>query len=282
MTSALVCEGLVFTYPGADQPALRDVSFTVEPGESVWLAGAIGAGCSTLLLVAAGLAPRLTGGTRGGTVRTLGADPVEEPRALAGRIALVSASPATQLSGIAETVAEELAFAPANLGWPRARIQSAVDDVLGRLGLSRLASRRPSTLSGGELQRVVVAANLVLQPDLWLLDEPASALDTSATALLHEVLGRERARGAAVVLATEDAVAALALAARAVVLERGTVAADGPLRLMLASDALHEAGATEHPLAALARAARAHGGHRGTEAPYPLDEREALARWERP
>ncbi len=278
---ALDCAELAFTYPGATVPALRGVTLRVEPGEAVWLTGAIGAGCTTVLLAAAGLAPRLTGGTRTGRVRTLDADPVENPRAIAGRLALVTASPITQLSGIAATVFEEIAFAPANLGWPRERITAAVETTLDRLGLARLAQRDPATLSGGELQRVVIAASLVLAPDLWLLDEPASALDASATTLLHEVLAAERARGAAVLLATEDAEAALALTSRAVVLERGTVAAEGPTALMLSSDALFEAGATEHPLAALARAARAHGGGPDTEAPYPVDERDALRRWER-
>ena len=77
-------------------------------------------------------------------------------------MALVLPSPATQLSGIAETVAQEVAFAPANLGWPRERIHEGVAGALAALDISHLANRDPGTLSGGEMQRTVIAAMLVL------------------------------------------------------------------------------------------------------------------------
>jgi len=281
MTAVLRMDNLSIRYAGAERPALEDVSFEVGPGEALWLAGAVGAGCTTLLLAAAGFAPRLTGGVRTGSVEVLGHDPAVETRTLAGRLALLSASPISQLSGIAATVEEEVAFGPANLGWARSRIDAAVAQTLARTGLTALAKRAPTSLSGGELQRVVLAASLVLEPALWLLDEPMSALDPDAAHRVHAVLKEELKRGAALLLATDDADAARLLTARALVLQEGRIAAEGPTSLLLASDALFEAGAAGHPLAQLALAARAFGATRDAMAPYPLDPDDAAKRWQR-
>ncbi|MBI4419601.1 MAG: ABC transporter ATP-binding protein, partial [Gemmatimonadetes bacterium] len=171
---------LTFQYPASPRPALDRVSATIEPGAVTLVTGPLGAGCSTLLLVAAGLAPHVTGGqvTSGG-VATLGADPTtaEGRRALAGRVGLLLSRPWTQLSGMAFTVSEEIAFGPANLGWDRGRIAEAVDQAMALTGVTHLEDRDPTTLSGGELQRVMLAGVAAMEPALYLLDEPALELD---------------------------------------------------------------------------------------------------------
>ncbi|MEZ4411701.1 MAG: ABC transporter ATP-binding protein [Gemmatimonadales bacterium] len=274
--SALHFQGAGFTYPGSPAPALHDCSLRAEAGRVTWLTGALGAGTSTALLVAAGLAPGHTGGDRTGVVRTLGEDPARPSSraALGGRVALVLSSPATQLSGIAETVAQEVAFAPANLGWPRARIQSRVTDAMDALHVTHLADRDPGTLSGGEMQRTVIAAMLVLEPELWLLDEPTSALDAAGRALVHGMMRREATRGAAVVIASEDADGLLAVADQLIVFAHGRPALDGPPRGILEGDQVWSAGAASTAIAGLARAV-------GSVAPYPLTVDEGVARWAR-
>lgn len=274
--TALLMEDVGFTYPGDQASALTHCSLRASAGEVTWLTGALGAGTSTALLVAAGLAPRHTGGVRLGRVLTLGIDPAT-PRAaaaLGGRVALVLPSPATQLSGIAETVAQEVAFAPANLGWPRSRIHEAVAQALSALGIPHLAGRDPETLSSGEMQRAVIAAMLVLEPELWLLDEPTSALDAAGRVLLHDLLRAEAARGAAVVIASEDADGLAAVADRLVVFERGRPLLDGSPVPMLRGDPVWDAGAASTSIAALGRAA-------GVKAPRPLTVDEGAARWAR-
>ncbi|HEV2290795.1 MAG TPA: ABC transporter ATP-binding protein [Gemmatimonadales bacterium] len=250
-------DGVSFTYPGSAVPALRDLSLTLAAGEVTWLFGKLGAGSSTALLVAGGFAPILTGGERRGSVRVGGLDPGDPATraALAGRIAYVSAQPHLQLSGLAETVFEEVAFAPANLGWSQARIREAVPQALARIGAGHLAERVPTELSGGELQRVVIAAMLVLAPEVWLLDEPASALDPGARAAAYGLFREEARRGAAVILATEDADGALEAADRIVVLEHGAVAQDGDPAAVLASDACWLLGAGSTTIGELWRAA---------------------------
>jgi energy-coupling factor transporter ATP-binding protein EcfA2 len=271
--SAVVFDGLGFTYPGASAPALRDCSFEVRSGMVTWLTGALGAGTSTALLVAAGLAPRHTGGDRTGKVETLGVDPAADS-SLGGRVALVLSSPVTQLSGIAETVWQEVGFAPANLGWPRARIGDRVDEALRALDIADLAERDPGTLSGGEMQRVVIAATLVLEPEIWLLDEPTSALDAEGRSLVHRLLRREAGRGAAVLVASEDADGLRDVADRLVVFDGGAPVIDGAPDDVLRGSGIWEAGAASTSVAALARAAT-------VGFPLPLTVEEGVARWTR-
>ncbi|HEU4700344.1 MAG TPA: ABC transporter ATP-binding protein [Gemmatimonadales bacterium] len=277
LAPALALEGATFRYPGAERDALDRVTLALEPGRVHWLFGPLGAGCSTLLLAAAGLAPRLTGGTLTGRLATLGADPqaAEGRRALAGRVALVTPSPALQLSGIGATVFEEVAFAPANLGWPIGRIRTAVGEALARFEVAHLVERAPAQLSGGEQQRVVLAAMAALAPALWLLDEPAGALDAAGRRRVAEVLREEAARGAAVVIASEDADLLVDVADRLVVLAEGRVVADGAPRALLAGDAIWTEGPGSTSVAALARGA-------GLAAPHPLTVAEGVARWSAP
>ncbi len=275
MTS-LTLDGVDFTYPGAPEPALRSCSFQASAGTVTWLTGALGAGTSTALLVAAGLAPRHTHGTRTGVVRTLGVDPAapDAAAALGGRVALVLSAPATQLSGIAETVTQEVAFAPANLGWPREKILARVEVALRALEVAHLASRDPETLSGGEMQRVVIAAMLVLEPELWLLDEPTSALDAAGRAVVHRLLREEAARGAAVVIASEDADGLAEVADHLIVLQAGRAVIRGRPETVLRDEELWQAGAASTTIAALARAA-------GVATPRPVTVDEGVVLWAR-
>ena len=250
-------DGVSFSYPGAAEPALRELSLSLEAGQVTWLFGRLGAGASTLLLVSGGLAPVLTGGERKGSVRIGAADPgdVASRAAFAGRIAYVSAQPHLQLSGLAETVFAEVAFAPANLGWARERIEVEVRRALARVDAGHLVDRVPGELSGGELQRVVLAAMLVLAPEVWLLDEPASALDPAARAGAYALIREEARRGAVVIIATEDADGVLDVADRIIVLDRGRVAFDGVPEEVLASDACWREGVGSTTVGELWRAA---------------------------
>jgi energy-coupling factor transporter ATP-binding protein EcfA2 len=212
-----------FTWPGQARPALAGISIVVERGEVVALAGRPGAGTTTFLLVAGGFAPRLTGGTLRGEVAST-----------ATRPGIVFATPWTQLTGLCATVRAEVAFGPAGHGWPRERVLGLADAALGMLGVAHLAERDPHTLSGGELQRVVIAAALALEPDLLVLDDPAAELDPAGADGLYALLPDLAARGTAVLVATGDAARAARAAHRALVLEAGRIVRDGPAREVLA------------------------------------------------
>lgn len=214
--SVLSLSGVSFRYAGDDRPALQDVSLSLEPGDVLALAGPAGAGTSTLLLVAGCYAPRLTGGTLTG-----------ERSMVALRPAIVFATPWTQLTGMCQTVFDEVAFGPASLGWPADRVELAATKAVARLGIPRLGERDPTQLSGGELQRVIVASALALEPDLLLLDDPGAELDPLAANMLYDSLREIAAGGTAIMVATPDVARAGRAATRAIRLENGRIVAQG-------------------------------------------------------
>ncbi|HYT03450.1 MAG TPA: ABC transporter ATP-binding protein [Gemmatimonadales bacterium] len=263
----LALEHVTFWYPATEAPALRDVSLAVAGGEVVALVGNVGAGASTLLLVAGDLAPRVVGGRLEGKVRFDGRGRTGKD---GGGRAIVLPTPWTQLSGMAFTVWDEVAFGPANLGWPRAEITRHVDRALARLEIAALAGRDPGTLSGGELQRVIIAGVLAMDPALVLFDEPTAELDPAGARLVWRLARALAAEDKAVVVATSDLDALPTTADRVVWLEGGRVARSGAPAL-LADEAVCAAGLGT-TVAELWRAA-------GLPAPYPATEAEAVQRW---
>ena len=260
----LVLEHVSFWYPATQTPALHDVSLEVAPGEVVALVGSVGAGTSTVLLVAADLAPRVIGGRIEGRVDFRGRE-----KGKGGR-GIVLPNPWTQLSGMAFTVWDEVAFGPANLGWPREEIARQVDSALARLEITALAGRDPATLSGGELQRVIIAGILAMDPALLLLDEPTAELDPAGARMVWRLVRTLAAEGKAVLLATSDLDALADVADRVVWLEAGRVVETGEATL-LAGDAACAAGLGT-TVAGLWRAA-------GLPAPFPLTVPAAVRRW---
>ena len=209
-------EDVTFRHAGSQTPALAHVSLAIGAGELVAVAVRAGAGTSTLLLVAGGYAPRVTGGELEG-----------RRDCAARRPAIVFATPWTQLTGLCRTVFAEVAFGPASHAGAPDEIREIVRVQLERLRVAHLADRDPSTLSGGELQRVIVAAALALEPDLLLLDDPAAELDPAAADALYDLLAGLAQGGMTILVATPDTVRARRVASRAVVLEAGRVIHDG-------------------------------------------------------
>lgn len=234
---------VTFTYPAREAPALRGVGLDIRRGEVTAVTGPVGAGASTLLLVAAGFAPRLSGGTLSGTREILSARP-----------GIVFATPWTQLTGLCHTALGEVAFGPASHGGAPVAVRATAERAMDQLGVAHLGARDPATLSGGELQRVVVASALALEPDLLVLDDPAAELDPAGADALYALLGALAVEGVAVLVATQDLERAARIARRAIVLEAGRVVADGPAATTL----------TGTDAAMIARAA-------GCPAPLPLD-----------
>jgi energy-coupling factor transporter ATP-binding protein EcfA2 len=258
----LAATALRLRYPMQDQWAIDGIDCTFHPGEITWVTGGLGAGSSTLLLGLAGLAPRLTGGERDGAVLLDGVD-VARLNPLQGGIGYLGESPSLQLSGIASTVREEIAVGPINLAQPRDTIARQVGAAMHELNLAHLAGRDPTALSGGETQRVIIAALLASTPRVWLMDEPFSALDRASTQLVRQLIRRRAEQGDIVVVACDDADRMLGAADRLLVLRRGHVVLDGTPDQLLGGDAVLAAGAGTTDAATLAIAA-------GWSAPRPL------------
>ena len=249
-----------YTYAGATTTALREVELSLAAGEVLGVVGPNDAGKSTLGLVAAGLAPQAIGGHLVGTVSIEGAATRDlRPHELAQRVGILFQDPATQLSGTARTVWEEVAFGPRNLGLPPAEVADRVVEALEALRIAGLAPRAPDRLSGGESQLVALAAVLALRPGVLVLDEPTSQLDPVGTELVADALGRLRDAGTAIVLIEHKVDVVQALAGRVVVLESGRVAETGTATAILADPVLDRVG-VDHPSdVRIARALEAAG-----------------------
>jgi energy-coupling factor transport system ATP-binding protein len=212
-------EGLTFTYPGGDAPALDDVSVEIEPGEVVALLGPSGAGKSTLLRALAGLVPHFHGGRFAGRVEVAGRDTrLTRPGDLAGVVGTLFQDPEDQI--VFDRVENEVAFGLENLGVPPRDILPRAEAALAAVGAAQLLGRRTEMLSAGELQRVCLASVLALEPQLLLLDEPTSQLDPEPASAVLELAA---ASGAAVVLAEQRPALALEVADRVIFLEQGHV-----------------------------------------------------------
>jgi energy-coupling factor transport system ATP-binding protein len=232
--SVLALESVTYSYPDEAVPALQDVSLAVEPGELVLLAGASGSGKSTLLRAAAGLVPHFHGGVFAGRALTGGLDTREHgPAELAAVAGTLFQDPETQV--VMGTVRAELAFPLENRGWAAPAVARGVEEAALALGLAGLLDRPTHELSGGELQRVALAAALAGRPRLLLLDEPTSQLDPVAGDELLGVLRRLNEEwGTAIVLAEHRIERCLPAADRVIELRGGRVVADESPRAWLA------------------------------------------------
>ena len=226
---ALVVEALSYSYPHspAAAPALVDVGLEIAPGEFVLLAGRSASGKSTLLKAACGLVPHFHGGEIAGAVVVAGLDAVESgPGELASAVGYVAQDPETQV--VSTTVAAEIELPLEMRGDAPASRARAVEEVALALAIPHLLGRTVDTLSGGELQRVALAAALVTRPQLVLLDEPTSQLDPVAGDELIWLLRRLNEEwGVAVLLAEHRLERCLAAADRVVAMNTGAVSFDG-------------------------------------------------------
>ncbi len=171
---------------------------------------------------------------------------------------------------MAYTVRDEVAFAPANLGWERSRIRDAVSRALALVDAAAVAERDPRTLSGGELQRVMLAAVLVTEPEVLLLDEPTLELDPESAARLCRLLP-QLARETTLIVASADLDRMVDVAQRVVLLDRGELVADGVPAHVLGGERAVVTGCSTS-VAEVARAA-------GCTPRYPLTVPAAVERF---
>lgn len=209
------------------QPALNDLSLSIQKGAFLLLSGPSGCGKSTLALCLAGLIPQAVRAELSGRVEVNGLDTQVHPLPdLARQVGIVFQNPATQLFNA--TVEQEVAFAPHNLGLPGEKIAARVRRSLAAVGIEHLRRRSVRTLSGGEQQRLAIAAVLALRPSVLVLDEPTANLDRHGVEQVTSTLARLHRREGLTVILVEHRLAAVApLATRAVLMEGGRVVADG-------------------------------------------------------
>jgi len=289
----LAFENVTYSYPDADVPALSDVTLHIGPGEFCLLAGLSGDGKSTLLRAACGLVPHFHGGRFAGRVTLAGSDTREHGVGRLGSFAgALFQDPETQL--VTSSVRAELSLALESRGHPPTAVARGVEEVALALGIDALLDRTTYDLSGGEKQRVALAAALAGRPPVVLLDEPTSQLDPVAGDELVGLLRRLNEEWETTILLAEHRLErCLSVADRVISLRAGKLAHDGPPRAFLqwagtAAPQLQTPGAKLFALARLApppvgvRQARAtlrsrgllaQASAEGADAPDPVQDR---------
>ncbi|MFI5955132.1 energy-coupling factor ABC transporter ATP-binding protein [Cryptosporangium sp. NPDC051539] len=228
---SLDVEGLAFAYPDGRQ-ALFGVNLTVQRGERVALLGPNGAGKTTLVLHLNGIH---TAGA--GSVRIAGlAVAKNNVQEIRRRVGIVFQDPDDQL--FMPTVAEDVAFGPANLGLRGQELRDRVTEALEAVGMQDFADRAPHHLSFGQRRRVAVATVLAMRPEILVLDEPSSNLDPASRRELADIL---LGLDVTLLMVTHDLPYALELCPRAVLLDGGVVVADAPTpQLLMDADLMRE------------------------------------------
>lgn len=227
-TPVISVEGLSYRYPDGTS-ALADVDLHIHAGERVALLGPNGAGKTTLILHLNGIHMPQIGSIEVSGIQ-LDKDSVMEIRR---RVGVVFQDPDDQL--FMPTVGEDVAFGPRNLGLVGDELDERVRAALDAVAVADLADRSPNHLSFGQKRRAAIAGVLAMQPDIVVLDEPTANLDPAARSELTEVLAT---LDVTQLIVTHDLLYALEVCERSVIIDNGSIIADGPTRDLLADTAL--------------------------------------------
>ena len=237
VTPALRLSHVCFSY--AEKAVLDDLNLEVAPGELVALLGCTGSGKSTIARLACALeAPSA------GTVEVCGISTQDRRRRreLRGKIGFVMQRPERQL--FAETVFDDVAYGPRNLGLSADEVTRRVNEQLEFLQIAHKAQASPFELSGGQQRMVALAGVLAMNPEVLVLDEPVAGLDPSAARRLRRAIRSLHERGTAILLISHSMEDVARLADRVVALDHGRVGLDGPPSHVFRKDEerLHDLG----------------------------------------
>jgi len=230
-----------FRYMGTDSLALNKINLSIEEGEYVVITGPSGCGKTTLCRTINGLVPQFHRGYIAGRVIVDSMDTREHSVAeMASRVGLVFQNPANQL--VTLNVVRELAFGPENLGVPPDEIRRRVDELISVFRLEHLRDKHPHEMSGGEQQRVALASTLALRPKILVADEPTSNLDPKSAEEILGLIAELNRQGMTVVLVEHRLDLVARDATRIVLMNEGSIVADGPPREVLMMDICKELG----------------------------------------
>ena len=191
-------QNVYFSYKDGEL-TVKDISFSINPGECVILCGRSGSGKSTILRTVSGLAPVFYEGFLQGKIEVDRQIPAElESENRAKLFGVVFQDPRSQF--FMNTVQDEICFAAENIGVPPKKIREMLHEVSNFVGIEGLLSRNIDELSSGQKQKVAIASSLILQPKVLILDEPTSNLDAQGAKTLVEIIKKIKGRGIAIII----------------------------------------------------------------------------------
>jgi energy-coupling factor transport system ATP-binding protein len=224
--NVLSLKDVTYSYPGTKKRALKEINLEIKQGEFVGIVGANGSGRSTLCYCFNGLIPHAQGGNLKGEIEIRGMDTHKSnvPE-IAQWVGLVFSNPEAQLTQL--SVADEIAFGPANLGVPAEEIHQLIKDMLKLVLMEGMEDRNTHSLSGGQQQRLAIASVLAMRPEILVLDEPTSNLDPQGVVEVYSTVHRLNKENNTTVVMVDHAVDMLTeYASRIIAMGKGKIIAD--------------------------------------------------------
>ncbi len=226
-------KNLSFTYESGTAPALKDINLTINDGDFVGIIGESGAGKSTLTYTLNGLIPHHFDGDFYGSVNVNGLDTFEnKPDKLSLYVGSVFQDIDSRM--VASIVEDEILFGLENFSVPKDEIEARITSSLDAVGIGNLRKRAISSLSGGQKQKVAVAAIIALKPAILLLDEPTGELDPQSSVQIFQLLKQlNEELGMTIIIVEQKIMLLCEYAKRLIVMDKGTVAYDGEVKEIL-------------------------------------------------
>ena len=225
---------VTYTYPLVNRSAVRNIHLSLEAGKLYGIIGGNGSGKTTLCVIVCGFATKFEKGKLEGKVLIKGKD-IDSygPGEVSKMMGYVLQNPFSQISGVRETVLEEIAYGLENLGIDPEEMEERVVNIAKKTDIEGLLMKNPFELSGGQQQRVALASVLVLDPEILVIDEPTSQLDPEGTESIFKIIRTLKEEGKTILLVEHKIDLLAEYADEVIVLEKGKNIVNGPVHEVL-------------------------------------------------
>lgn len=232
-----------YKYPLEDKNVLENLNLKIEKGEFWAVIGKNGSGKTTLCNALRRFVPDFYKGEVTGEIVVDGKNLKDfSPKELVTKIGFVFQNPFTQISGVKDTVFEEIAYGLENLAVEKEKIIKRVNETLKLLEIEHLKDKNPQEMSGGQKQRVALASIIVMDPEILVIDEPTSQLDPKGTQDIFKIINIMAKKGKTIILVEHKLELIAEYAEKIVVLDEGKIILSGDKKEILNNRLLEEKG----------------------------------------
>ena len=232
-----------YKYPLEDKNVLKNLNLKIEKGEFWAIIGKNGSGKTTLCNALRRFVPDFYKGEVTGEIVVDGKNLKDfSPKELVTKIGFVFQNPFTQISGVKDTVFEEIAYGLENLAVEKEKIIKRVNETLKLLEIEHLKDKNPQEMSGGQKQRVALASIIVMDPEILVIDEPTSQLDPKGTQDIFKIINIMAKKGKTIILVEHKLELIAEYAEKIVVLDEGKIILSGKASEVLNNKSLLEKG----------------------------------------
>lgn len=249
----LKLENVNYKYPLEEKNTLQNINIEIKKGEFWAVIGKNGSGKTTLCNILRRFVPDFYKGELTGKITLEGKELKDySQKEIVQKIGFVFQNPFTQISGVKNTVFEEIAYGLENLGIERETIISEVEKILKLLEIEKLRDKNPYNLSGGQKQRVALASIIAMNPDILVIDEPTSQLDPKGTEDIFKIINLMANEGKTIILVEHKLELIAEYAENILVLDEGEIILSGKAEEVLNNKILleKEIGMTQYSMLA--------------------------------